>query len=95
MSQILTLRIVHEQQVQLLDASEQKELHTVDAFSPFLGLNPLQYNPYTQPLWNAAVSQYDKVMAPVEQKISGKLRQQVKGLEGYPQQVYCKKHNIS
>lgn len=86
--QVLTLRIVHEQQVQLLTSQEQKELHIVDAFSPFMGLNPLQYNPYTSPLWNAAVSQYDKIMAPVEQKIAGKLRSQVKGLEGYPQQVF-------
>ena len=85
--QILTLRIVHEQQIRLLSSSEQKDLHTSEAFHPFMGLNPLQYNPYTMPLWNAAVAQYDKIMAPVEQKIAGKLRSQFKGLEGYPQQV--------
>lgn len=85
--QILTLRIVHEQQIRLLSSSEQKDLRTAEAFHPFMGLNPLQYNPYTMPLWNAAVAQYDKIMAPVEQKIAGKLRSQFKGLEGYPQQV--------
>lgn len=85
--QILTLRIVHEQQIRLLSSSEQKDLRTAEAFHPFMGLNPLQYNPYTMPLWNAAVAQYDKIMAPVEQKIAGKLKSQFKGLEGYPQQV--------
>ncbi|OWF37256.1 Cytoplasmic dynein 2 heavy chain 1 [Mizuhopecten yessoensis] len=87
LEEILTLRIVHEQQLQLLSSQEQKELRTTDAFSPFVGLNPLQYNPYTTPLWNAAVAQYDKIMSPVEQKIAGKLRSQVKALEGYPQQL--------
>lgn len=70
-----------------MSSQEQRELRTNEAFTSFLGLNPLQYNPYTQPLWNAAVAQYDRVMAPVEQKIAGKLRQQLKGMEGYPQQV--------
>ena len=90
--QILTLRIVHEQQIRLLSAQEQRDLRTNEAFNSFMGLNPLQYNPYTQPLWNAAVAQYDRVMAPVEQKIAGKLKQQLRGLEGYPQQVrtFCK-----
>ncbi|XP_022324921.2 cytoplasmic dynein 2 heavy chain 1-like isoform X2 [Crassostrea virginica] len=87
LEEILTLRIVHEQQIRLLSSSEQKDLHTSEAFHPFMGLNPLQYNPYTMPLWNAAVAQYDKIMAPVEQKIAGKLRSQFKGLESYPQQL--------
>ncbi|XP_071126281.1 cytoplasmic dynein 2 heavy chain 1-like isoform X2 [Mytilus edulis] len=87
LDEILTLRIVHEQQIRLLSSQEQKELRTNEAFNSFLGLNPLQYNPYTQPLWNAAVAQYDRVMAPVEQKIAVKLKQQLKGLEGYPQQL--------
>lgn len=56
-----------------------------------MGLNPLQYNPYTQPLWAAAVAQYDRIMSPVEQKIAGKLRSQFKGLDGYPQQVSMEK----
>ena len=58
-----------------------------DAFSPFAGLNPLHYNPYTEPLWKAAVAQYDRAMAPAEQRIAGKLRNQFRGIEGNPQQV--------
>ncbi|KAJ8297985.1 hypothetical protein KUTeg_024516 [Tegillarca granosa] len=87
LEEILTLRIVHEQQIGLLNSQEQKELRTNEAFTPFMGLNPLQYNPYTQPLWAAAVAQYDRIMSPVEQKIAGKLRSQFKGLDGYPQQM--------
>ncbi|KAK3100036.1 hypothetical protein FSP39_013759 [Pinctada imbricata] len=87
LDEILTLRIVHEQQIRLLSSSEQRDLHTNEAFHSFSGMNPLQYNPYTIPLWTAAVSQYDKIMSPVEQKIASKLRSQFKGLDGYPQQL--------
>lgn len=70
-----------------MTSQEQKELRVEDAFSPFMGLNPLQYNPYTQPLWTAAVSQYERIMAPAEQKTVAKLRSQFRQMEGNPQQV--------
>ena len=85
--QILVLRAVHEQLLRLLSTSEQNELRVNQAFSPFSGLHPLQYNPYTVPLWKAAVAQYDRAMAPAEQRIAGKLRNQFRGLEGNSQQV--------
>ncbi|KAL3878520.1 hypothetical protein ACJMK2_030860 [Sinanodonta woodiana] len=85
--EILNLRIVHEQQLGLLSSQDQKELRVDEAFSPFMGLNPLQYNPYTQPIWQAAVAQYERIMSPAEQKIVGKLRQQFRGLDGNPQQL--------
>jgi len=75
-----------------MTSQEQKELRVEEAFAPFMGLNPLQYNPYTQPLWMAAVSQYERIMAPAEQKTVAKLRSQFRQMEGNPQQVrtaYC------
>lgn len=85
--QILSLRTVHEHVVRLLSAQDQKELHTAEAFTPFLGLSPVQYNPFTQPLWAAAVAQFERAMAPAEQRVAGKLRSQFHGLDGNPQQV--------
>ncbi|XP_067663541.1 cytoplasmic dynein 2 heavy chain 1-like isoform X1 [Haliotis asinina] len=87
LEEILTLRTVHEQLLRLLGGQDEKELRTADAFSPFLGLNPLQYNPYTQPLWAAAVAQHERAMAPAEQKLAGKLRTQFRALDGNPQQM--------
>ena len=54
--------------LRLLSQSEQKEVRVKDSFSPFAGQNPLQYNPYTEPLWRAAIEQYNRAMAPAEQK---------------------------
>ena len=80
--------------MRLLSNQEQQEMHVSEAFTPFAGLNPLQYNPYTLPLWKAAVAQYDRAMAPAEQRIAGKLRNQFRGLDGNPQQV-CVKYGWS
>ena len=51
------------------------------------GLNPLQHNPYTEPLWRAAVAQYEREMVPAEAKIAGKLRNKFHQLEAQPHQV--------
>lgn len=85
--QILTVRAVHEKLNRLLTEQERSELRMRDAFAAFANLNPVQYNPYTQPLWAAAVSQFDRAMAPAEQRIAGKLRAQIRGLEGNSQQL--------
>lgn len=78
---------MHEKLSRLLTDQERHELRMYDAFSAFSNLNPVQYNPYTQPLWAAAVAQFDRAVAPAEQRIAGKLRAQIRGLEGNTQQL--------
>ncbi|KAK3801155.1 hypothetical protein RRG08_006872 [Elysia crispata] len=87
LEEIVSIRTVHEQLLRLLSPQEQKELAVSEAFTPFLGLNPLQYNPYTQPLWAAAVQQYERSMEPAQQRIAGKLRNQFRQLDQNPQQL--------
>lgn len=88
--QVVTLRTVHEQLTHLLSIAECQQLRTSEAFLPFSGLNPLHYNPYTEPLWRAAVVQYEKAMMPAEQKIAGKLRDQFRQLSAHSHQVSLK-----
>lgn len=84
------MRTVHEQLVRLLSTTERQLLRMSEAFSPFSGLNALHHNPYTEPLWRAAVMQYERGMAPAEQKIAGKLRQQLSDLSAKSHQVHVK-----
>ena len=84
---VLTLRTVHEHLLRLLSTNEQTELRLTEAFTPFAGLHPLHPNPYTQPLWKAAVAQYERAMAAPEQRIAGKLRQQFQQAEARPHQL--------
>ena len=73
--QILHIRIIHEHYSKLLSREERQYVNREQAFQPFTGLNPLQYNPFTLPLWNAAVAQYSKNNEPVENQIAVKLRE--------------------
>ena len=79
--------MIHENLLRLLTTEEQRELNLSNSFSPFSGLHPLQPNPYTHPLWAAAVSQYGHSMGPAETKIAGKLREKLRALEAQPHQL--------
>jgi len=83
----VTVRAVHEKLSRLLTEPEHAELRMQEAFGAFASLNPVQYNPYTQPLWVAAVAQFDRAVAPAEQRVAGKLRAQMRGLDSNSQQL--------
>ncbi|KAF5921105.1 hypothetical protein HPG69_018505 [Diceros bicornis minor] len=85
--QVLAVRTIHEKLLYFLPASEEKIICLARVFEPFTGLNPVQYNPYTEPLWKAAVSQYEKIIAPAEQKIAGKLKNYISEIQDSPQQL--------
>uniref|UniRef100_A0A8C0VSF5 Dynein heavy chain tail domain-containing protein n=1 Tax=Cyanistes caeruleus TaxID=156563 RepID=A0A8C0VSF5_CYACU len=87
LDEVLTVRTLHEKLMFLLPAGEQNSLHLSHVFEPFAGLNPVHYNPYTEPLWKAAVSQYERIIAPVEQKIASKLKKLISEIQDSPQQL--------
>ncbi|KAG8523219.1 Cytoplasmic dynein 2 heavy chain 1, partial [Galemys pyrenaicus] len=87
LEEVLAVRTIHEKLLYFLPASEEKRMCLARVFEPFTGLNPVQYNPYTEPLWKAAVSQYEKMIAPAEQKIAGKLKNYISEIQDSPQQL--------
>ncbi|CAD5120552.1 DgyrCDS9119 [Dimorphilus gyrociliatus] len=80
--QIITIRSAHEQLKNLLSDEECKELGINSIFVPFSGLNPVKYNSYTEPLWNAAVDQFNRLLEPGAVKVVGKLRRQLESFDG-------------
>ncbi|XP_044933442.1 cytoplasmic dynein 2 heavy chain 1 isoform X4 [Mustela putorius furo] len=87
LEEVLAVRTIHEKLLYFLPAGEEKIICLARVFEPFTGLNPVQYNPYTEPLWKAAVSQYEKIIAPAEQKIAGKLKNYISEIQDSPQQL--------
>ncbi|XP_038617598.1 cytoplasmic dynein 2 heavy chain 1 [Tachyglossus aculeatus] len=87
LEEILAIRTVHEKLIYFLPVGEEKVKCHTQVFEPFTGLNPVQYNPYTEPLWKAAVSQYEKIIAPAEEKIAGKLKTYFSEIQDSPQQL--------
>uniref|UniRef100_A0AC11C6V9 Dynein cytoplasmic 2 heavy chain 1 n=1 Tax=Ovis aries TaxID=9940 RepID=A0AC11C6V9_SHEEP len=87
LEEVLAIRTIHEKLLYFSPASDEKIICLARVFEPFAGLNPVQYNPYTEPLWKAAVSQYEKIIAPAEQKIAGKLKNYISEIQDSPQQL--------
>ena len=82
LKEVLSLRTLHKQLSQLLSISEQEEMKMSQSFEPFDKLIPTQYSPYTEPIWRAAVTQFENSLAPAERRIAGKLRSQLRNMHG-------------
>ncbi|KAK2847119.1 hypothetical protein Q5P01_010118 [Channa striata] len=87
LSEVVTLRVVHEKLLRLLPGGKQQALTADRVFEPFSGLNPLHYNPYTEPLWRAAVAQFERLMAPSEREVAGRLKSYIADVQDIPQQL--------
>ena len=85
--QLLTIRTVNEQLTRLLPTADQEALNLSASFTPFTGLQPLLHNPYTEPLWTAAVAQYERGMSPAESRIASVLSSRLEKLEAQPNQL--------
>ena len=46
----------------------------------FRSLNPVQYNPYTEPQWRGAVASFETSLVPAENRIAGKLKAQLRNM---------------
>lgn len=87
LDEILAVRATYEQMCKLLTQQEQQELKLSESFAPFSGLNPVNYNPYTENLWKAAVAQYERLTNQAESRVANKLRQHFKSIDGNPIQL--------
>ncbi|XP_040400085.1 cytoplasmic dynein 2 heavy chain 1 isoform X2 [Cygnus olor] len=87
LDEVLTVRTLHEKLIFFLPSGEQNALHVAQVFEPFAGLNPVHCNPYTEPLWKAAVSQFERTIAPAEQKVASKLKKFISEIQDSPQQL--------
>ncbi|XP_036005544.1 cytoplasmic dynein 2 heavy chain 1 isoform X1 [Fundulus heteroclitus] len=87
LNEVVTVRMVHEKLLCLLPGGKQQALTADRVFEPFSGLNPVHYNPYTEPLWRAAVGQFERVIAPSEQEVAGRLKSYIADVQDNPQQL--------
>ncbi|XP_073674385.1 cytoplasmic dynein 2 heavy chain 1-like [Garra rufa] len=86
LEEVVQVRSVCEKLQRLLSGGKQ-QVSAARVYQPFTGLNPIHYNPYTEPLWRAAVSQFDRLIAPAEQEAAGKLKTFIIDAQDSPQQL--------
>uniref|UniRef100_A0A672SSD2 Dynein cytoplasmic 2 heavy chain 1 n=1 Tax=Sinocyclocheilus grahami TaxID=75366 RepID=A0A672SSD2_SINGR len=86
LEEVVQVRSVCEKLQRLLSGGKL-QVSPTRVYQPFTGLNPIHYNPYTEPLWRAAVSQFDRLIAPAEQEAAGKLKTFIIDAQDSPQQL--------
>jgi dynein heavy chain 2 len=57
-------------------------------FKVFDGMDPLQFNPFTEPVWQEAVESYNNSMNYIDQKTSQILKMHLRQAQSNPRQVY-------
>ncbi|XP_069615312.1 cytoplasmic dynein 2 heavy chain 1 [Ranitomeya imitator] len=87
LEEVFTIRMMHEKLAHFLPSGDDHSQRSRKLFEPFAGLNPVHYNPYTEPLWRAAVSQYERIIEPAEEKIASKLKSYISDISDSPQQL--------
>lgn len=58
------------------------------------GVNSVQYNPYTEPVWQAAVRQFELNIQPAEERVAAKLKHQLRNANLNTLQVSNISHSI-
>ena len=79
LDEVFRMREAQAELAELLSPEEVKSLALSDVFGPFAHLDPLRVSEYTAPLWEAARGDYDRRMAPIEERMSQKLREHFGG----------------
>jgi hypothetical protein len=66
---------------------EQDDQAKANYFNCFDGIEPLQYNPFTEPAWQEAVQQYNRSMNYIDQKTAQILKMHLRQAQSNPRQV--------
>lgn len=80
LEQIINLRSVHDQLVRLLSTEEKQELGIDKVFTAFSSIKPFDTTPSSEANWQSATKSFELAIAPVEQRVAGKLRLLFSGL---------------
>jgi dynein heavy chain 2 len=87
LNQIINIRSSYEQSLRFNPSLNKENFSVTKVFAPFLNLNPIQFNPYTDPQWNSAMDQFENLMSNTDPGVAKKLREHLQNLRSNPQQM--------
>ena len=85
--QIISIRSSYEQSLRFNSSIKKENLSANRVFAPFFNLNPIQFNFYTDPQWNSAMSEYENIMSSIDHDLTKQLREYFQQLRSNPQQM--------
>lgn len=87
LSEIMTVRSSYDQAIRFNPSLAKENLTASRVFSPFSNLNPIQFSPYTDEQWKAAIDEYETSMANIDRQLGQELLNHLKGLHANRSQM--------
>jgi dynein heavy chain 2 len=87
LNQIITIRSTYEQTLRFNPSLNKENFSVTKVFAPFFNLNPIQFNPYTDPQWNSAMNQFENLMSNTDRDVARQLREHFQKLRSNPEQM--------
>ena len=87
LNQIISIRSSYEQSLRFNPSANKENFSASKVFSPFFNLNPIQFNPYTDPQWNSAMDQFENLMSNTDREVARQLGEHFQKLRSNPQQM--------
>ena len=95
LQQIISVRSTYEQTLRFASSIGKDNLRAEKVFAPFANVNPIQFNPYTDPQWSSAMEQFESLMANTDRHVAKQLREHFQALRSNPEQMLldCKRYS--
>jgi dynein heavy chain 2 len=77
LDQIVGLLTIADELKQIIPPSERSGFNFDRLFDPLKAMNPLFYNPYTEPQWSQAVKEFERRIEPVESSVAATFRREI------------------
>ncbi|CAF0769940.1 unnamed protein product [Adineta steineri] len=87
LNQIISIRSSYDQSLRFNPSMNKENFSPNIVFAPFSNLNPIQFNPYTDPQWNSAMDQFENIMSQADRDIARQLREHFQKIRSDPQQM--------
>ncbi|CAF4638011.1 unnamed protein product [Rotaria sp. Silwood1] len=87
LQQILSIRSSYDQYLRFNPSMNKENFSANRVFAPFFNLNPIQFNPYTDPQWTSAMNQFENMMSSIDRDVARQLREHFQKLRSNPQQI--------
>jgi dynein heavy chain 2 len=87
LNEILSIRSSYEQSMRFSSTMNKENLSVGKVFAPFLNLNAIEIDSYTDSQWYSAMNQFENLMATTDREVAKQLREHFQTIRSNPQQM--------
>jgi dynein heavy chain 2 len=87
LNEIISIRSSYEQSIRFSSSTNKENLSANKVFAPFMNLNPIQIDSYTDSQWHSAMNQFENLMANTDRDVAKQLREHFQTIRSNPQQM--------